>query len=210
MTPRTRSAPLRHSGMTLLERVVAMAVASLIALLGASALSSAVSAHGRGSRQTQAREDMRSVERMARHEWSARGQQVSSNGEWIEFDTLYPVAMNTAESPLVARVRYACEPSRTDCGGYDLRHEISIVPVSAPQRPSSQPQLLESTVIARQLHACGFSLLSEELDPQGRPVTRWVRSWKPTNAPPSLMGMALSGKGNLPKFVFSVKSAPYP
>lgn len=212
MKRRTRPAPLRQSGMTLLELVVAMAVASLIALLGASALSSAVSAHGRGSRQTQAREDMRSVERMVRHEWSARGQQVSSNGEWIEFDTLYPVAMTAAENPLVARVRYTCEPSRADGDGYDLRHEISMVPASTPQRPSSQqqPQRLESTVIAHQLHACGFSLLSEELDPQGRPVTRWVRSWKPTNTPPSLMAMALSGQGDLPKFVFSVKAAPYP
>lgn len=210
MTRNTRSAPLRHSGMTLLELVVAMAIASAIALLGASALSSAVSVHRRGSGQTQAREDVRSVERMMRHEWSARGQQVASNGEWIEFDTLYPVGMISGESPLIARVRYACIPARGDGEGYDLRHDVSIVPISAAQRPSSQPQLLESTVIARQLHACDFSLLSEELDPQGRRVTRWVRSWNPMSAPPALMGMSLSSKEYLPKFVFSVKSVPYP
>ena len=212
MKPHVRPIVSRQSGMTLLELVVAMAVASLIALLGASALSSAVSAHGRGSRQTQAREDIRAVERMVRHEWSSRGQWVASNGQWIEFDTLYPVGATTTEIPLIARVRYVCETSGMDgAGGYDLRHEISLIPpANASQRPSSQPQLIENAVIARQLHTCGFSLLSEEMDPQGRPLARWVGSWRPVAAPPSLMSMALSSKGELPSLVFSVKSAPYP
>lgn len=206
-----RTAPERARGMTLLELIVAMAVASLVALLGASALSSAVSTHGRGSRQTQLREDLRAVERMVRHEWSSRGQWVESNGKWLEFDTLQPVAMTVADSPLVARVRYTCEPSGEDGGGvFTLRHEISTIP-ARPAQPGGVPaRRIESAVIAQQLHACSFALLREEMNPQGRRVSRWTPSWTPANEPPPLMRMALSGPETMPELVFSVRAVPYP
>lgn len=209
-----QSSPLtvkRSRGMTLLELIVAMAVASLIALLGASALSSAVSTHGRGNQQTQLREDIRTVERMVRHEWSSRGQWVASNGGWLEFDTLHPIAMTAADSPAVARVRYSCEASDTDDKeGFTLRHEISTIPESASQRPAAQPRRIETAVIAQQLRACSFSLLRDETDPQGRRVSRWTKSWTPVSEPPRLMRMALSGPESLPELVFSVRAAPYP
>ena len=76
-----------QEGFTLLELIVALAISSLVAVIGAAAMSTALNFYQRNTHRSSAREDVRAAERTMRHEWATRGISIRSDCSMLEFDT---------------------------------------------------------------------------------------------------------------------------
>lgn len=203
----------RQQGFTLLELIVALALSSLVAMVGTVALSMSSDFYARNHSRTQARDSVRAVERVLRHEWAGRGLRVASDGAVLEFDTVHPLQLpkGAAVLPLpLARVRYRCEPSAGG-RGWSLLYQVQPLPPPLPVGASAArlpppPKTEEGTqtVLAAQLQVCAFSFLLQGLNAQGRPEPRWVKRWEPTQPPPALLRLALSGlHADVPPVVYS-------
>ena len=203
--------PLQE-GLTLLELVIALALSALVALLGSAAMSNAVDFYHRGSERALMRENLRTAERMLRHEWASRGNWLAASATAVEFDAVWPVATTLPEPESVARVRYICAKA-DDATGWILRHEIlprqrNTPSQGQPEAPTVHP--LESTVIASRLHTCQFSVLVLEPTSQGRPKPRWISDWLPTAQPPDLLRVAMSPRPDMPAVVFQSRGRSRP
>jgi len=64
-----------NGGFTLIEVLVAITLASLVAVIGAAVLRAALDFHSRANRHLKASEDLRAADRLLAHEWSQRRDQ---------------------------------------------------------------------------------------------------------------------------------------
>ncbi len=215
--PRTR----RQQGFTLLELIVALALSALVAMVGTVALSMSSDFYARNHARAQARESVRAVERILRHEWAGRGLRVDSDGAMLEFDTVHPLQLPAGATSLppplpLARVRYRCEPPPPTAvagrGGWSLVYQVFALPPPATMRnlmDNTPPPKTESstpTVLASQLQVCAFSFLLQSVNAQGQPEPRWVKRWDPTQPPPALLRLALSGlHSDVPPVVYTAE-----
>ena len=192
-----------QTGFTLLELIVALAISSLVAVMGAAAMSTALDFYHRNSQRSSAREDARAVERALRHEWATRGMQVRSDGSMLEFETLHPIARQIPPDLTLAHVRYACETTKEE--GLVLTHRVSALPVrqmGGPQNPKN-PAFEERRVLISRLQTCAFSFLEAAAGSQGKTQPRWVTTWDKEKPAPILMRLALSGATtNMPPVVY--------
>ncbi|UHJ64538.1 PulJ/GspJ family protein [Melaminivora jejuensis] len=207
-SPSARTAPPlplagRQCGFTLLELIVALAIASLVALMGASALSGMLDFQHRSAQRSEAREEVRAAERIIRHEWQGRGPAIQSDGQMLEFDTAHP--LSDIGAPVgVARVRLACETSED--GVLELSH--ALIPLDAPVRPgAAQPAWQGRQVLATGLQVCAFSLLAQVPEADGKTYPKWVTRWDDKTPAPQLMRLALSGlRPDMPPVVYAARS----
>ena len=86
----------RARGFTLLELIVALALSSLVALVGTAGLSMASDFYARPQARNPAREAVRAAERILQHEWQGRGLRVYADATVLEFDTLHPWQLPTS------------------------------------------------------------------------------------------------------------------
>lgn len=215
------SAPVQRApqrGFTLLELIVALALSSLVALVGTAGLSMASDFYARHQARNPAREAVRAAERILQHEWQGRGLRVYADATVLEFDTLHPWQLPTSSRsrtsapdtpPLpLARVRYRCEQA-ADSKAWALVYQVQALPPAAPPgAPVARGPTPEAEgqrwVLAAPLQVCAFSFLLQGLDAQGKPQPRWVASWDASQPPPRLMRLALSGlHADAPPVVYS-------
>lgn len=193
----------RVVGFTLMELLVALAVSSLVALVGSALVSQGIGYFSRGEQRTTAFEQRRGVERIVRHEWRHRGASFRGDGQQVVFE-----ASSTASPRVelgVAEVRYACERNAQGTALALVREAQSLPSsrfsptqgpsaatpgASAPARPSllvPEVRVTEREVLADRLRACRLAFLELKPDRQGKWVSRWVDEW-PAGAPaPSLL-----------------------
>lgn len=189
----------RQQGFTLLELIVALALSSLVAMVGTAALSMSSDFYARNHTRAQARDSVRAVERILRHEWAGRGLRVTSDGAMLEFDTVHPLQWPKGAVLPVARVRYSCVPSAGG-RGWSLLYQAQPLPPPVPAGavaprlpPLTKTEEGTQTVLAGQLQVCAFSFLLQGPNAQGKPEPRWVKRWNPVQPPPALLRLALSG-----------------
>lgn len=198
----------QQTGFTLLELIVALAISSLVAVIGAAAMSSALDFYHRNAYRSAAREDVRAVERAIRYEWATRSKAVRSDGSMLEFETLFPVTGRASSASTLAHVRYACETSPNE--GIVLTHRVSSLPTGVPRiGQRTQPSALEETrVLATRLQICAFSFLGEKPTAQGKPQPVWLSTWDEKTAAPALMRLSLSGlRDDMPPVVYQARTA---
>lgn len=197
------AAPAPQHGFTLLELIVALAISSLVALMGASALSGMLDFQHRSAQRGAAREDVRATERIVRHEWAGRGNRIRSDGQSLEFDTLYPVG-GAPDAASLARVRLACET--TPDGALELLHYVSAVAATgqAPTQQSTRWQ--KAQVLVTHLQTCAFAFLVQIREADGQVQPQWLSKWDEKNPAPQLMRLSLSGLGqDMPPVVYAAR-----
>ncbi len=196
--------PRAQAGFTLLELMVALAISAVVAVIGASAMSTALDFYGRNSDRARSREEVRGAERILRHEWATRGTLVKGSATTLEFDTLHPVLGSTAPAPAIARVEYACETA--EGGTMVLVHRVR-----APMNNRQTNPLLDSSVLASGLRMCAFSYLTRLPNREGKPIPTWLAKWEQPRQPPDLLRMGLSGiRDDMPAVVYRAREAAAP
>ncbi len=188
----------RHAqaGFTLFELIVAMTISSVVALIGAAALSTISDFYARGTLRAAALEDVRATERILRHEWASRGLHAASDGSFLEFDTLSPAS--TTKPMQAARVRYTCREAAN--GRLQLFHELRAI---SPQGDLSD-SAGDEAVLATGLSSCEFSVLSWRSSAQGSIEGEWMSRWPRGQPAPRLVRLHLAGPhGDLPPVVYS-------
>ena len=200
-----------HAGFTLLELIVALAISSLVAIMGAGAMSTVLDFYQRNANRSSVREDVRAVERTLRHEWETRGVSIRSDGSMLEFYTLYPVVRQAPPSLTVAHVRYACENTMAE--GLALTHRVrsaaagQVGVVQHGQRAAYD----ETRILASRLQTCAFSFLGTIPSPQGKPQPQWFTTWDEKTPAPVLMRLALSGvRADVPPVVYQARTGDRP
>lgn len=199
--------PKSEAGFTLLELIVALAISSLVAMMGAAAMSTTLDFYQRNAHRSAAREDVRAIERTLRHEWATRGTTVRSDGSMLQFNTLHPVARRALPDLTLAQVQYACETTPNE--GLVLIHRISVPPAKGPNsvQRNQSPMHEETRILATRLEACAFSFLGSALGPGGQPQPRWIASWDEKTPAPELMRLVLSGvRADMPPVVYQART----
>lgn len=199
--------PGSAAGFTLLELIVALAISSLVAMMGAAAMSTTLDFYQRNAHRSAAREDVRAIERILRHEWATRSVRVRSDGAMLEFDTLHPVTRKASPDLTLAHVQYACETTPNQ--GLVLTHRISASQAKQPDslQRNQRPLHEETRVLATHLEACTFAFLRNILGPQGKPQPQWVPTWDERTPAPELMRLTLSGvRNDIPPVVYQART----
>jgi prepilin-type N-terminal cleavage/methylation domain-containing protein len=191
----------RTAGFTLVELLVAITLASLVAVLGAVVLRAALDFHGRATGNLKEGEDLRAADRMLSSEWSGRrAQDLIATANRLEFQT---DRLHGAGEDGAARVRYLC--SENDSGQVTFERRLlgraeqagigSDQPGSAPNPAGGAGsnaagvawRVLRTEVLVPRLLACSFGYLQtrESRDAKvaewrgdigaGQPVPRLVR-----------------------------------
>ncbi|EJE53536.1 prepilin-type N-terminal cleavage/methylation domain-containing protein [Acidovorax sp. CF316] len=202
------SHPGAQGGFTLLELMVALAISAVVAVIGASAMSTALDFYGRNSDRARSREEVRGAERILRHEWTTRGISVKGSATTLEFDTLHPVMGTPGAAPAIARVEYACETAEGS-NSLALVHRVKTLPPATPTNTGNRPTptLLDTQVLASGLRMCAFSYLTRLPNREGKPIPTWLAKWEQLRQPPDLLRMGLSGvRDDMPALVYKARS----
>ena len=202
-----RSQPLAgtQTGFTLLELMVALAISAVVAVIGASAMSTALDFYGRNNDRARSREEVRGAERILRHEWTTRGIAVKGSATTLEFDTLHPVMGTPGAAPAIARVEYACETAEGG-GTMALVHRVKTLAVATTNNRQPAPTLLDTSVLASGLRMCAFSYLTRMPNREGKPIPTWLAKWEQLRQPPDLLRLGLSGvRDDMPALVYSAR-----
>lgn len=201
------SRPGTQTGFTLLELMVALAISAVVAVIGASAMSTALDFYGRNNDRARSREEVRGAERVLRHEWTTRGIAVKGSATTLEFDTLHPVMGTPGAAPAIARVEYACETAEGS-STMVLVHRVKTIATAASNNSRQQaPTLLDTSVLASGLRMCAFSYLTRMPNREGKPIPTWLAKWEQPRQPPDLLRLGLSGvRDDMPALVYKARS----
>ena len=201
----SHSRPGTQTGFTLLELMVALAISAVVAVIGASAMSTALDFYGRNNDRARSREEVRGAERILRHEWTTRGIAVKGSATTLEFDTLHPVMGTPGAAPAIARVEYACETAEGG-GSMVLVHRVKTLAVATTNNRQPAPTLLDTSVLASGLRMCAFSYLTRMPNREGKPIPTWLAKWEQLRQPPDLLRLGLSGvRDDMPALVYSAR-----
>lgn len=202
---RSHSLAGTQTGFTLLELMVALAISAVVAVIGASAMSTALDFYGRNNDRARSREEVRGAERILRHEWTTRGMAVKGSATTLEFDTLHPVMGTPGAAPVIARVEYACETAEGG-GTMVLVHRVKTLAVATTNNRQPAPTLLDTSVLASGLRMCAFSYLTRMPNREGKPIPTWLAKWEQLRQPPDLLRLGLSGvRDDMPALVYSAR-----
>ncbi|KRC18373.1 hypothetical protein ASE31_27645 [Acidovorax sp. Root217] len=185
--------------------MVALAISAVVAVIGASAMSTALDFYGRNNDRARSREEVRGAERILRHEWTTRGIAVKGSATTLEFDTLHPVMDAPGAAPAIARVEYACETAEGG-GTMVLVHRVKTLAVATTNNRQPAPTLLDTSVLASGLRMCAFSYLTRMPNREGKPIPTWLAKWEQLRQPPDLLRLGLSGvRDDMPALVYSAR-----
>lgn len=191
---------LTESGFTLLELMIAMTISSLIAVVGAASLSTVSDFYSRGAASHNAREDIKSVENILRHEWSGRGLSIALTSDRIVFNTTSPLSAPSKNT--AASVEYRC--IKDDSGSIQLIHRSG--KISPGLDVSGEFNNADQNILATNLRLCSFSTMGTSTDDKGRPIYLWMNNWNKNRPPPTLLRIEIQGaSGEIPPIVFIAK-----
>lgn len=189
----------RESGFTLLELVVALALSTLVSLLGAMALGFASDFYARNEARLKHDTTVRTIEKTLRAEWGSRKGIARLSKDAIEFDTSSPIA-NKSQSGII-RVRYTCVDDRDKSGQQVLLHE-TLQAAKASDRTENLEVETTSQLVG-DLRVCEFSALQLSSNKSGDQFTEWVTLWNSEIQLPRLLRLKLNGSYvDVPDFVF--------
>ena len=190
-------------GFSLLEMIVALALSSLVAMIGAMALNGSIDSFTRSNARRHNHEQFQATERALRVEWSNRGRsRVLLAENAIEFDANTPVL--PAPRAGVARVRYACE--KAEDGSLRLRSEI-VSPKPAASAAASTVPASETWI--GNLRECEITAFQRTISEKGQVSAQWVKTWSDKIAPPELIRLNVQGEwGRVPPMVFLIHKVP--
>jgi prepilin-type N-terminal cleavage/methylation domain-containing protein len=199
-----------QAGFTLLEMVVALALSSLVSLIGAMALSGGADFYGRSELRLHNHADLRAAERTLRVEWESRTGDVQLTTDTVEFDTATPVSGATSHG--LARVRYSCMPNAGL--GFMLVHKTiplndddkgEVAGAKALKSTNSELDIVspKSAELLKGLSVCKLSALSSRPSQSGKNIPVWLDSWNIKDPPPELLRLKLvTASGEWPNIVF--------
>lgn len=190
-------------GFSLLEMIVALALSSLVAMIGAMALNGSIDSFTRSNARRHSHEQFQATERALRVEWSNRGKsRVLLAENAIEFDANTPVL--PAPRAGVARVRYACE--KAEDGSLRLRSEIVSPKPAASEAAKAVPA---SETWISNLKECEITAFQRTISEKGQVSAQWVKAWSDKIAPPELIRLNVQGEwGRVPPMVFLIHKLP--
>ncbi len=192
-----------QNGFSLLEMIVALALSSLVAMIGAMALNGSIDSYSRSNARRHSHEQFQATERALRVEWSNRGRsRVLLAENAIEFDANTPVL--PAPRAGVARVRYACE--KAEDGSLRLRSEIVAPKPAASEAAKATPA---SEIWISHLKECEITAFQRTISEKGQVSAQWVKAWSDKIAPPELIQLSVQGEwGRVPPMVFLIHKLP--
>ena len=185
-----------NGGFTLIEVLVAITLASLVAVIGAAVLRAALDFHSRANRHLKASEDLRAADRLLAHEWSQRREpDLVATANRLEFQTdrLYGVGAEGA-----ARVRYLC--AGNDAGQMVFERRLLA-------RAAAGWRVLRIDVLVPQLLECDFAYLQTS-ESRGAKIAQW-RAEAGTGQPvPRLVRLRLvTQRGDIAPLVYGIQGA---
>ena len=185
-----------NGGFTLIEVLVAITLASLVAVIGAAVLRAALDFHSRANRHLKASEDLRAADRLLAHEWSQRREpDLVATANRLEFQTdrLYGVGAEGA-----ARVRYLC--AGNDAGQMVFERRLLA-------RAAAGWRVLRIDVLVPQLLECDFAYLQTS-ESRGAKIAQW-RAEAGTGQPvPRLVRLRLvTQRGEIAPLVYGIQGA---
>jgi prepilin-type N-terminal cleavage/methylation domain-containing protein len=168
-------------GVTLIELLVAITLAGLVAVLGALVLRAAIDFHGRATNHLSDGEHLRVADRLLLREWSGRSEQdLVAVADMVEFRTarLAGIAVEG-----VAKVRYLC--TENESGQPALERQL-LAPAdggqpgggTAGQGAPGAPawRVLQSEVLLPKLAGCSFSYLRAR-ETRDAKIAQWTARW---------------------------------
>ena len=173
------SSPRPAAGTTLIELLVAITLASLVAVLGGLVLRASIDFHGRATQRLSHTEHLRAADRLMQREWARRSEQdLVAASDQVEFRT-ESIAGLPPEG--AAKVRYRC--AEAESGRSALERQL-LAPVESGQPGGAQKaasagpawRVLRSEVLMANLTACGFDFLRARDTREGK-VARWTGRW---------------------------------
>lgn len=176
--------PRRHAtGVTLIELLVAITLAGLVAVMGALVLRASIDFHGRATRRLSDAEHLRAADRLLQREWSRRSEQdLVAASNMVEFRTERLAGMGIEGA---AKVRYSC--TQTESGPAALeRLVLGPAEVDLPgsggtgRPPGTAPvwRVLQSEVLLPKLASCSFAYLRAR-ETRGVRIAQWTDQWTP-------------------------------
>ena len=173
----------RATGVTLIELLVAVTLASLVAVLGALVLRASIDFHGRATRRLSDAEHLRAADRLLLREWPRRSEQdLVAAPNMVEFRTERLAGMPVEGA---AKVRYLCKESESGPVALE-RHVLGLAEAGQPgsggagKGPSAAPmwQVLQSEVLLPKLVSCSFAYLRAR-ETRGGKIAQWTAQWVP-------------------------------
>ena len=196
-----------NGGFTLIEVLVAITLASLVAVIGAAVLRAALDFHSRANRHLKASEDLRAADRLLAHEWSQRREpDLVATANRLEFQTdrLYGVGAEGA-----ARVRYLC--AGNDAG--QMVFERRLLARADPNRPgpggadTATLRVLRIDVLVPQLLECDFAYLQTS-ESRGAKIAQWRAEAGAGQPVPRLVRLRLvTQRGEIAPLVYGIQGA---
>jgi prepilin-type N-terminal cleavage/methylation domain-containing protein len=181
--PRIRS----EIGFTLLELMVAMAISSLLALLGAASLSTIFDFYSRSMAGHTAWEQLKGAERTLRYEWKGRGAYASLRDDMVSFDTASPAIASANATG--ASVAYRCLTDES--GKIRLIQFLSALP--DPSEILKTQKSEQEITLLTDLRYCAFSAMRYSIDENGNHIARWVNFLDKNTPAPLLLRLEIKG-----------------
>ena len=196
----------RPAGVTLIELLVAITLAGLVAVVGAAVLRAAIDFHGRAARHLVDSEHLRTADRLLQREWSLRSEQdLVATSSSIEFrsDRLSGIGVEGA-----ARVRYLC--SADESGQLTLERQLlaHAHQGAAVTRDGSTAapawRVLQTEVLVPRLAACSFAYLRTKEDRDAK-IAQWSAETGAGQPAPRLLRLSVATeRGEIAPLVYGV------
>jgi len=210
----------RTAGFTLVELLVAITLASLVAVLGAVVLRAALDFHARATGHLKEGEDLRAADRLLAREWSARrGEDVVATATELEFQSDRFSGPYAPGQQGAIRVGYFC--SEDDAGRMVLQRRLLVRAEAGAEPPGGtrSPQagapdakpgawrVLRTEVLMPRLAACSFGYLRTRESRDAR-IAEWRGEVGAGQPAPRLIRLRLATeRGELAPLVYGIYGA---
>lgn len=221
--PRRPKPPARAHGFTLLEVIIALALTSLVALLGALLVRTATDHYARGNAFLGEQEQTRLIARLFNSlsaGLTGKEEPVVGQPFLLELTSdKLPLGMNL---PGRQRLRLQCEPDPESKDAAGLRLVLRVIETAAPAPGQAAPghpvpiTEIDATgkketfkvieVLGRNLRQCGFAYLRLAADKEGAGTGRWEEAWlgEHGRAPLAIRLTLETARGAVPPLVIAL------
>ncbi|MBI5937649.1 MAG: prepilin-type N-terminal cleavage/methylation domain-containing protein [Betaproteobacteria bacterium] len=218
--------PRRTGGFTLLEVIIALALTSLVALLGAVLVRTATDHYARGNAFLDDQEQTRQIARL----FKALGAGLADKQEEPVVGQPFLLELTSDKLPLGMnlpgrqKLRLQCEQNTETGGESGLSLVLRVIDTTAPVPGARQASAVAGPaasqadatgkkevfkaieVLGKNLKQCGFAYLRLASDKEGAAVGRWEEAWLETygRRPLAIRLTVESARAAIPPFVIAL------